>query len=86
MRFDIKIEGMDNEPDEDNFLFNPNSSEIKFGDESDSLLASLKNDIIISSEKKVNFMGEMQREDLDLKLMKSDLEGVLKNLKKHKKY
>lgn len=84
--FDIKIEGLDNEPDEDNFSFDADSTEIKFGDESDSLLASLKNDIVISNEKKVNFMGEIQGEDLDLKLMKSDLEGVLKNLKKHNRY
>jgi len=84
--FDIKIEGMDTETDENNFSFNPNSTEINFGDESDNLLASLKKDIIISSEKKVNFMGEMQGEDLDLKLLKSDLEGVLKNLKKHNRY
>ena len=83
---DIKIEGLDNEPEENNFLFNANSSEIKFGDKSDSLLASLKNDIVISKEKKVNFMGEIQGEDLDLKLMKSDLEGVLKDLKKHGRY
>jgi len=84
--FDIKIEGLDNGPDEDNFLFNSNSSEIKFGDESDSLLASLKNEIVISKEKKVNFMGDIQGEDLDLKLMKSDLEGILRDLKKHNRY
>ncbi|MDD3246898.1 MAG: hypothetical protein PHF18_08615 [Methanosarcina sp.] len=84
--FDIKIDGLDNEPDEDNFSFDADYTEIKFGDESDSLLASLKNDIVISNEKKVNFMGEIQGEDLDLKLMKSDLEGVLKDLKKHGRY
>lgn len=84
--FDLKIEGLDNEPDEDDFSFNANSTEIEFGDESDSLLASLKNDIIISKEKKINFMGEIQGADLDLKLMKSDLEGILRDLKKHKRY
>ena len=84
--FDLKIEGLDNEPDEDDFSFNANSTEIEFGDESDSLLASLKNDIVISKEKQINFMGEIQGEDLDLKLMKSDLEGILRDLKKHNRY
>jgi hypothetical protein len=83
--FEIKIEGLDNEPVEDNFLFNDNSAEIKFGDESDSLLASLKNDIVVSKEKKINFMDNMQGEDLDLKLMKSDLEGILRDLKKYRR-
>ncbi|KKG15607.1 hypothetical protein EO98_04500 [Methanosarcina sp. 2.H.T.1A.6] len=84
--FDIKIDGLDNESDEDNFSFDDNSTEIKFGDESDSLLDSLKKEIVISKEKKVNFMGDMQGEDLDLKLMKSDLEGILRDLKKQGRY
>jgi len=84
--FEIKIEGLDNEPVEDSFSFNDNSAEIKFGDESDSLLASLKNDIVVSKEKRINFMDDMQGEDLDLKLMKSDLEGVLRDLNRFKQY
>ncbi|KKH99735.1 hypothetical protein EO95_03525 [Methanosarcina sp. 1.H.T.1A.1] len=84
--FDIKIEGLDNEPDEGSFSFDDNSTVIKFGDESDSLLDSLKKEIVISKEKKVNFMDDMQGEDLDLKLMKSDLEGILRDLKKQGRY
>lgn len=83
--FEIKIEGLDNEPVEDSFSFNDNSAEIKFGDESDSLLASLKNDIVVSKEKRINFMDDMKGEDLDLKLMKSDLEGVLRDLRKYRR-
>lgn len=84
--FEIKIEGLVNEPAEDNLSFNADSTEIKFGEESDSLLASLKKDIVISKEKKINFMDNMQGEDLDLKLMKSDLEDVLEKLQKYRQY
>ena len=64
----------------------PVPEEIKFGDESDNFLASLKKDIIIKKEKTINFMDNMQGENLDLKLMKSDLECVLKDLKKYRQY
>jgi len=84
--FAIKVEGLDNEPAEDTFAFNDNAAEIKFEDESDSFLNSLKNDIVVSNEKKINFMDGMQGEDLDLKMMKSDLEGILKDLKKYRQY
>jgi len=84
--FAIKVDGLDDEPDENNFKFSENTEEIKFGDESDNFLASLKKDIIIKKEKTINFMDNMQGENLDLKLMKSDLEGVLKDLKKHRQY
>lgn len=84
--FAIKVDGLDDEPDENNFKFSENTEEIKFGDESDNFLASLKKDIIVKKEKTINFMDNMQDENLDLKLMKSDLEGVLKNLKKYRRY
>ncbi|AGF95773.1 hypothetical protein [Methanosarcina mazei] len=84
--FAIKVDGLDDEPDENNFKFSGNTEEIKFGDESDNFLASLKKDIIIKKEKTINFMDNMQGENLDLKLMKSDLECVLKDLKKYRQY
>ncbi|HIH94972.1 TPA: hypothetical protein HA338_13465 [Methanosarcina acetivorans] len=84
--FAIKVEGSDGELAENAFTFNDNPAEIKFEDESDSFLNSLKNDIIVSNEKKINFMDGMQGENLDLKLMKSDLEGVLKDLKKYRQF
>lgn len=70
-------------PPEGSLSFNANSSEIKI-DEHDSLLDSLKKDIVTSSEKKIDFMSNMKDENLDLKLIKSDLEDVLTNLKKYK--
>jgi hypothetical protein len=85
--FAIKVDGLDNEPVPDNnFAFNENTAEIKFGDEKDNLLDSLKKDIVVKKEKKINFMDSMQGENLDVKLMKSDLEGVLHELNKYKQY
>ncbi|HIH75415.1 MAG TPA: hypothetical protein HA306_09760 [Methanosarcina sp.] len=82
--FTIKVESLDSEPAEANFSFNENSAEIKFGEDSDNLLDSLKKEIVINHEKKINFMDRMQGEDLDLKSMKSDLEGILKYMKKYR--
>ncbi|WP_440947578.1 hypothetical protein ACSAZL_04715 [Methanosarcina sp. T3] len=84
--FAIKVDGLDDEPSENNFEFNDNAAEIKFDEDSDDLLASLKKEIIVTTEKKINFMDSMQGEDLDLKVMKSDLEGILKDLKKYRQY
>lgn len=84
--FAIKVDGLDNEPVENGLTFNENNTEIKFGDEKDNLLDSLKKDIIVKKEKKINFMDDMQGENLDLKMMKSDLEGILIDLKKRKQY
>lgn len=80
--FAIKVDGLDNEPAEN--AFNENITEVKFGDESDNLLDSLKKDIVVKKEEKINFMDNMKGENLDLKLMKSDLEGVLEDLNKYK--
>jgi hypothetical protein len=84
--FAIKVDGLDNESGENGLNLNQNAQEIKFGDEKDNLLDSLKKDIVVKKEKKINFMDNMQGENLDLKLMKSDLEGVLKELNKFKQY
>lgn len=84
--FAIKVDGLDDEPAENNFAFNENTSEIKFGDEKDNLLDSLKKDIVVKKEKKINFMDNMQGGNLDLKLMKSDLEGVLSEMRKFRKF
>jgi hypothetical protein len=83
--FNVKFEEPNAEASpEGNLIVNTNSSEINIADEHDSLLDSLKKDIVTSSEKKVDFMANMKDENLDLKLIKSDLEDVLKNLKKYK--
>ena len=84
--FAIKVDGLDNEPVENGLTFNENAQEIKFGGEKDNLLDSLKKDIVIKKEKKINFMDNMQGEDLNVKLIKSDLEGVLKDLNRFKQY
>lgn len=84
--FAIKVDGLDNEPVENGLTFNENVQEIKFGDEKDNLLDSLKKDIVVKKEKKINFMDSMQGENLDLKLIKSDLEGVLKELNRFKQF
>ncbi|HWR25436.1 MAG TPA: hypothetical protein VN278_04285, partial [Methanosarcina sp.] len=83
--FNIGFEDTNEEASPEGSLsFNANSKEIDLADEHDSLLDSLKKDIVTSHEKKVNFMANMQGENLDVKLIKSDLEDVLKNLRKYK--
>lgn len=84
--FAIKVDGLEDEPVENGLTFSENSAEIKFGDEKDNLLDSLKKDIVVKNEKKINFMDNMQGENLDIKLIKSDLEGILKDMKKYKQY
>lgn len=81
--FDIGFGAMDDESSGED-LFNTGAEKIALSDDRDSLLDSLKKDIVISKENKIDFMTAMQGENLDLKLMKSDLEDVLKNLKRYR--
>lgn len=82
--FNVGFEKPNTEVPPEGNLFNTNSSQINIADEHDSLLDSLKKDIVTSSEKKVDFMANMKGENLDIKLMKSELEDVLKNLRRYK--
>lgn len=85
--FDIGFEGLnDDESPEDNALFDSGAEKIALGDDSDSLLDSLKKDIVVKKEKKTNFMTTMQGEDLDIKLLKSDLQDTVKRLKQFQQY
>ncbi|MCQ1535934.1 hypothetical protein FTO70_09630 [Methanosarcina sp. KYL-1] len=84
--FDIGFGAMEDESSEDDLLFSTGSEDLNFGDESDSLLDSLKKDIVITKEEKIDFMADMRGENLDLKLLKSDLEDVLGNLKKYRQH
>ena len=77
---------MNDESSEDDLLFNTSSEKIALSDDRDSLMDSLKKDIVISKANKIDFMSKMQGENLDLKLIKSDLQDVLKKLKKYKDY
>lgn len=83
---EIKVDGLNNQPVGNGLTFNENAAEVKFGGEKDNFLDSLKKDIIIQNEKKINFMDNMQGENLDLKLIKSDLEGALEQLNKYKQF
>lgn len=84
--FDIGFEELNDESPEENALFDSGAERIALGDDSDSLLDSLKKDIIVKKEKKIEFMTSMQGEDLEIKSLKSDLEGTLKRLKQFKQY
>lgn len=84
--FDMEFGAMDDEFPEGDLFFKTTSGEGNLADKHDSLLNSLKNDIVINKEKKIDFMTSMQGENLDLKLIKSDLEDVLTQLKKYKRY
>jgi len=81
--FDIGFGAMDDESSGED-LFNTGAEKIALADGHDSLLDSLKKDIVVSKENKIDFMTAMQGENLDLKLMKSDLEDVLQNLKRYR--
>lgn len=62
------------------------TDELSFEDDSDNLIASLKKDIVVKKEEKIDFMAEMRGENLDVKLLKSELEDVLGDLKKYGRY
>lgn len=84
--FDIGFEELNDESPEEGSLFGSGAEKIALGDDSDSLLDSLKKDIIVKKEKKIDFMTAMQGENLDVKLLKSDLQDTLKRLKHFKQY
>jgi hypothetical protein len=84
--FDIGFGAMNDEPSEEDSLFGSGAEKVALGDDTDSLLDSLKKDIVVKKEKKIDFMTEMQGENLDIKLIKSDLQDVLNKLKKYKQY
>lgn len=84
--FDIGFGEMNDESSEEDSLFGSGTEKISFTDDSDSLLDSLKKDIVVKKEKKIDFMTYMQGENLDVKVIKSELQEVLKNLKRYKQY
>ncbi|UGV39930.1 hypothetical protein J7W08_07315 [Methanococcoides orientis] len=71
---EFSFEISEDEPYNDNFSFE---------DDDDSFIESLKNDIIIEEKKKADFMSEMKGESLDIEEIKTELEGVLENLKRY---
>jgi hypothetical protein len=84
--FDIGFEALNNEASEDDLLFKGDSTKIVFAGESDTFLESLKKDIVITKEKKINLMNNMQGENLDVKVIRSELQDVLKKLKQYNEY
>ncbi len=82
--FDIGFGEMDDEQPQDDLLFNTGAEKIALADERDSLLDSLKKDIVISNENKIDFMTSMKGENLDVKLIKSELEDVSRTLKTYR--
>jgi hypothetical protein len=84
--FDIGFGAMNDESSEEDSLFGSGPEKIAFADDTDSLLDSLKKDIVVKKEKKIDFMTEMQGENLDLKLIESELQDILKRLKNYRQY
>ena len=84
--FDIGFGSMSDESPEEDSLFGTGAEKIGLADDRDSLLDSLKKDIVVKKEKKNDFMSAMEGENLDIKGMESDLQEVLKRLKKYKHY
>jgi hypothetical protein len=84
--FDIGFGSMSDESPEEDSLFGTGAEKIDLADDRDSLLDSLKKDIVVKNEKKNDFMSAMEGENLDIKGMESDLQEVLKRLKKYKQY
>lgn len=83
---DVGLGGLREEPTEKDPLSSSSIEKIVPVDKTDSFLDSLKKDIVIKKEKKIDFMTEMQGENLDLKLIKSDLQEVHEMLKKFRQY
>ena len=84
--FDIGFGAMSEESSEEDPLFSTGTEKISLTDDRDSLLDSLKKDIVVKKEKKTDFMSAMEGENLDAKGMESDLQEILKRLKKYKQY
>jgi len=84
--FDIGFGEMNDESSEEDPLFNTGSEKIALADDHDSLLDSLKKDIVVKKEKKIDFMTAMHGEDLDIQVIKSELQEMHKRLKKYKQY
>jgi len=82
--FDIGFGEMEDEQPQEDLLFNTGAEKIALADERDSLLDSLKKDIVISNENKIDFMTSMKGENLDVKLIKSELEDVSRTLKTYR--
>lgn len=82
--FDIGLEEKEENSSEEEALFGDGLEELHFDDETDSLLDSLKKDIVVRKEEKIDFMAEMKGENLDLKSLKSEMEDILKELNKIK--
>ncbi len=82
--FDIGFGEMDDGQPQDDLLFNTGAEKIALADERDSLLDSLKKDIVITNENKIDFMTSMKGVNLDVKLIRSDLEDVSRTLKTYR--
>ncbi len=84
--FDIGFGSMSDESPEEDSLFGTGAEKIGLADDRDSLLDSLKKDIVVKKEKKNDFMSAMEGENLDIKGIESDLQEVLNRLKKYRQY
>lgn len=79
-----------NLPDEDlsddDSSFTAATDEFSFEDDNDNFMESLKKDIVIKKEDKIDFMSAMEGENLDVEEIKSELQEVLTTLNKYKSY
>jgi len=79
-----------NLPDEalsdDDSSFTAATDEFSFEDDNDNFMESLKKDIVIEKEDKIDFMSAMEGENLDVEEIKSELQEVLTTLNKYKDY
>lgn len=80
----IGFEEKEEKSPEEGALFEDNLEDLDFDEETDNLLDSLKKDIVVKKEEKINFMADIKGESLDLQSLKSEMEDILKDLKKIK--
>jgi hypothetical protein len=81
--FDFGFETADDiSPDGGDLGLEGNDYEIAFADENDSFMESLKKEVKVVKEEKINFMSGLEDENLDINKIKAELEDVLARLKK----
>lgn len=71
----------DDNPSDDDFTHVVAVDDFSLDDDSDNFIESLKNDMIVDEVEKVNFMSEMEGVNLDIGVIKTELEEILASMK-----
>ncbi|WP_462273447.1 hypothetical protein [Methanohalophilus sp.] len=81
---DLGLNLPEEDPSDDDSSLTAATDEISFEDDNDDFMESLKKDIVIEKEDKIDFMSAMEGQNLDIGEIKSELQEVLTTLNKYK--